>query len=246
MPIADVLTTREALRRAVLDDIITRAELVAVTMDSGPLDGLQVISIGHLRDQVSGALMVELPSPSAHHAEVRTPAKIVVSALCPECGLPVEIVVYLSPSLSVDNDGAELSVKAKSKARVHVHGQLSLSAEVDGQLGLDDVVIDDLRLRILRAIHDIFAPRVEADGVLAQSPTLDEIAVALELANESDRGDLEDSLYGYAEGDDPLVLLISTSGEPVRYAITDAGHALVDETAAQPSVEQADSEGEPG
>ena len=246
MAIADVLTTREALRRAVLDDIITRCELAAQTIEGGPLDGILVVSMGTLRDQISGALMVELPSPSDRHAEVRTPASVFVSAICPECGLPVEIVVNLSPALAVDNDGAELSVKAKSKARVHVHGQLSLPSENHDQLGLDDVVIDDLRLRILRTIHDIFAPRVEADGVMATSPTLDELAIALEFATESDRGDLEDSLYGYAEGDEPLVLLISAKGEPVRYALTDAGHALVDENAAQPLLDEGDDEQDEG
>ena len=240
MALTDTLTTREALRRAVLDDIIARCELAAQTIEGGPLDGIAVVSMGVLRDQVTGSLMVELPTPSARYAEVITPATIAVSAVCPECDLPVVIGVKLGPKLTVDDDGAELSVKSSSKGMAHIHGQLTLPTE-DGQLGLDDVVIDDLRLRILAAV----AANVDAEteAVLIQWPTLDEIATALELASESDRDDLEESLYAYSQLETPLVDVVSVKGEPVRYALTPAGAAILAQ-AESGDDEDADDDGE--
>ena len=246
MALTDTLTTREALRRAVLDDIIARCELAAQPIEGGPLDGISVVSMGVLRDQVTGSLMVKLETPSERHAEVRTPAVITTSAICPECGLPVEIIVNLSPALTVDNDGAELSVKAKSKSRVHVHGQMSLPIE-DGQLGLDDVVIDDLRLRILRAVATVGDAYTDASerGEETSMPTLDVIARELELATEADRFDLQDSLQGYAQADPPLVA-IETDSEFTTYALTDAGSELIDEAADEGDGGEGDDDGKEG
>lgn len=233
MALADTLTTREALRRAVTDDIIARCELAAQTIEGGPLDGVLVVSMGTLRDQVSGHLMVALGAPSERHAEVKTPATIFTSALCPECDLPVEITVKLTSALAVDDDGAELGVKAKSKARVHVHGQLSLS-ETDAvdQAGMDDVVIDDLRLRILGAVYDLLvdAGQAEERGDVAGPITLDAIGVRLEVVGESDRFDLDESLHAYSQLETPLVEIHSEKGSPVTYVLTAAGLDLVDET----------------
>lgn len=222
--LADTLTTREALRRAVLEDILTRCQDTAVVMEGGPLDGLAVVSIGKLRDQVAQALEVELPPASERHAEVSTPASVFAAAMCPECGLPVEITVNLSPRLIVTDDGATISVKAKSKARDHIHGQLSLS-EADGQVAID-VTIDDLRLRILRAVYDVGAARLDKANP-GPPPTLDVIAQRLEFAMESERGDLEDSLYHYAELPEPLVTILSVKGSPPEYVLTEAGETLV-------------------
>jgi len=163
--LADTLTTRDAVRRATADDIIGRCQAAATAIEGGALDGVEVVSLGVLRDQVTASLLVKLPPPSAKHAEVRTPAVITVSAICPECTLPVEIIVNLGPSLSVDNDGAELSVKAKSKARVHVHGQLSLPEADEDQedFGLDDIAgpvptIEELETALLLVLPDDLAP----------------------------------------------------------------------------------------
>jgi hypothetical protein len=232
--ITDTLTTREALRRAALDDIIARCELASVVMEGGELDGLKVVSMGVLRDQVSGALMVKLPPPPNTWAEVATPATIVTSVICPECDLPQVITVKLGPKLTVDDDGAELSVKANSKGSVHVHGQLSLDGEAE-QIGMDDVVIDDHRLRILRAVAAVGDRYTDAGDVqgpdsepLPPMPTLDAIARELELATEADRFDLQDSLQGYAQADPPLVAIDTVAGEVTTYALTDAGSELID------------------
>ena len=253
MAITDTLTTREAVRRAALDDIIGRCEIASVVMEGGELDGLKVVSMGVLRDQVSGALMVKLPPPPATWAEVATPATIVTSVICPECDLPQVITVKLGPKLTVDDDGAELSVKANSKGSVHVHGQLSLDGETGSQLTLGDVVIDDLRLRILRAVAtvgDRYTDDPHDEGIQsAPMPTLDVIARELELATEADRFDLQDSLAGYAQADPPLVA-IDSDGVSTTYALTDAGSELIDE-AETPSFmrddqDAGDADQEPG
>jgi hypothetical protein len=140
MAIIDQPTTRVEVRTYVLEDLVARLEAAAVPMEGGPLDGIAVVSMGTLRQEVAAVYDEDLPSPSEHRAEVQTPAIIVVSAVCPECRLPSEIVVGLSPTLTVDNDGAELAVKAKSKARVHVCGQMPLPVGDQQSFDLEDVV----------------------------------------------------------------------------------------------------------
>lgn len=141
MAISENPTTRESLRRAVLGDLVDRCTAAAVSIEGGALDGIEVVSLGTLRAQVTNALDDDLPPPTERRAEVTTPAIVLVSAICPECQLPVEIIVGLSPQLTVDNDGAEIAVKAKSKARVHVCGQLALRVVGDQEsFELEDII----------------------------------------------------------------------------------------------------------
>lgn len=233
MALADTLTTREAVRRAALEDIVARCELASTSIEGGELDGIKVVSMGTLRDQVTGSLLVALPPPSEHVAEVSTPATVTVSAFCPECKLSVKIAVILTPELVVDASGAELKIKAKAKKAPHQHNQLSIDDLGDDvQVGMDELVIDDLRLRILTAVFDVCEAHVEADPPGPPS-TLDAIAQKLELATEHERGDLEESLYAYSQLDEPLVEILSAPGSPVEYVLTEAGDALVDEAEDQ-------------
>ena len=164
--LADTLTSREAVRRAVLDDIVGRCQLAAVAMEGGPLDGIEVVTLGTLRDQVSAALLIDLPPASEKYAEVTTPAHVVVSAVCPECRLPVDIGVKLAPRLTVEGNTTELSVKAKSKAVNHMHGQQPLNVP-DGQedFGLDDIAgpvpsAELLETALLLVLPDALCPAV--------------------------------------------------------------------------------------
>jgi hypothetical protein len=250
--VLDTLTTREAVRRAALDDLVARADLAAVTIEAGAdlkaLDGLKVISLGKLRDAMTAALMVKLPPPPDTHAEVTTPATIALSAICPECDLPVSLTVKLTTKLTVDDSGAEIAIKAKASKMPHKHGQLSLDgavAEADGQVTMDDLEIEDHRLRILRAVYDVCDERtVDPPAEPGPPPTLDVIAQRLELANESDRADLMDSLAGYSQLDEPLIEIVSVVGSPVEYLITKAGEKIVeeaepdDEASAEPDNER--------
>jgi hypothetical protein len=222
--IGDTLTTREAVRRAALADIVDRAEIAATTLSAVPGDA-KFLSIGTLREIVAAHLAIDLPPTADKYAEVSTPARIMVAALCPECGLPANIAVNLSSQLTVDDDGSELAVKAKTKAIAHVCGQLSLSdAEpvADGQVTVEDA-IDTLRLRILRAVADV--SDVHAEDPPGPPPTVDAIARHLELVAEQDISDLEDALYTYAE--QGLVEAVTTKRQPKTYVLTEEGIAIV-------------------
>lgn len=158
--------TRESLRRAVLGDLVDRCVAAAVPIEGGALDGIEVVSLGTLRGLIDNALEDDLPPPSERRAEVSTPAIVLVSAICPECRLPVEIIVGLTPQLTVDNDGAEIAVKAKSKARSHVCGQLALALVGDqADFGLEDVVgevpSDEAILEAIAAV-ELFTPEAIA------------------------------------------------------------------------------------
>ena len=229
MALADTLTTRDALRKATLEDIVARGEIAAQTIEGGALDGVKVLSLGTLRNLVTEALTVRLPAPSDKFAEVTTPAKITTSAMCPECGLPTVITVDLTPQLTVDDDGAEITVNAKKTKRPHVHNQLPLPEADDADQATVVGAIEDHRLRILAAVYDVEVAADQAEDP-GPAPTLDIIARALEIAFEKDRGDLEDSLYSYSQSDPPLVEVRSVVGEPVTYHLTDAGTELVDDS----------------
>jgi hypothetical protein len=224
--LGDTLTTREALRLAVVDDIIGRAQAAAVAVEGdGPLAGVEVVSLGRLREIAQDHLGVKLPPPLDTHAEVSTPATITVSAICPECDLPTKIVGKINPELKVTDDGAELGVKWKAKAVDHNHNQLPLE-EVGDQVTVDEELasIDDLRLRILRAVADV-SDRHADEHDPGPPSSLDAVAAELERVSESERSDLEDALYGYRE--QGFVEIVSTKGVPPTYVLTEAGLALV-------------------
>jgi hypothetical protein len=244
--LTDTLTTRDALRKATLEDIVTRGEIAATEIEGGPLDGVKVISLGTLRNLVTEALTVRLPPPSDRFAEVTTPAKITTSALCPECKLPTTITVDLTPELKVDDDGAEITVNAKKTKRPHVHNQLPLPDADDGDQSTVISAIEDHRLRILSAVYDLEVGYDQAEP--GPAPTLDNIARALEIAFEKDRGDLEDSLYSYSQADPALLEVVSIVGEPVTYKLTDAGVELVDASRPNllPGFDQADQADDAG
>lgn len=224
--LGDTLTTREAVRRAALDDLVTRAEIDAVPMDGGPLDGLQVVSVGRLRELQVAALLVDLPPASEEYAEVKTPATIAVDAICPECHEPVDIAVKLVPRLVVEGNTTELGVKAKTKAVIHMHGQQRLPA-TPGQETLDAIEIDGLRLKVLGAVYDLELER-DAEHEPGPPVSLELIARRLDVATDNDRGDLEESLYRWAQVDPALVEIVHAVDEPVTYHLTVEGTLLVD------------------
>lgn len=229
--LGDTLTTREAIRRAAIDDVVTRAELASVKQDGGPLDGLQVVSIGVLREQVIASLLVPLPPPSDRYAEVSAPADVLVSAPCPECHETVTTTMEIHQKLTVENNVRNISLKGTAEAVVHMHGQRTLDDA--GQVTVDEAVgqIEDLRLRILRAVADVGDAHA-AETNPGPIPSLEAIAIHLELATDSDRGDLEESLHAYSQLEEALVEVVSVKGEPPTYVLTEAGLAMVAEADA--------------
>jgi hypothetical protein len=231
MATTDTLANREALRRAIVEDLVARAEIEAQTIEGGPLDGILVVSMGTLKNVGSAALAVTLPPPSEQYAEVQTPARVLVAAICPECSLPVGVSVTLTTQLLVETDGREIKVKASTKGLPHVCGQMALPEDGD-QITMEQT-IEDLRLRILDAVNDVGA-RWSDPVEPGSPPTLDAIATFLGIESESDRQDLEESLYAYAgpqgEGEvagEPFVEIVTGKGHPPHYVLTAHGLALV-------------------
>jgi hypothetical protein len=230
----DTLVTRDAVRRAVLQDIVDRAEIAGTdSTELGLAPGGRFLSLGTLREIVTEHLLVDLPPSSDQYAEVSTPARIMVAALCPECGLPANITVNLTSQLTVDDDGSEIAVKSKTKPMAHLCHQLPLPNVADGQVSVEET-LDTLRIRILRAVADVSdAHAAEIDP--GPPSSLDAVAKHMDIVNESERADLEDALYGYAGLEEPLVELVSLKGSPLTYVLTEAGIAAVaaaDEAAA--------------
>lgn len=181
--LADTLTSREAVRRAALDDIIGRCQIAAVALEGGPLDGIEVVTMGTLRDQVTAALLIDLPPASERYAEVSTPANVTVDALCPECREPTEILVRLFPSLTVEEGVTKLAVKASSKAVNHMHGQQPLNLEGQQDFGLADVVgpvptIEQLETLLLLVLPDELCEAVPSTVAMEGWSDLDKREVA--------------------------------------------------------------------
>jgi hypothetical protein len=245
--ITDTLTTREAVRRAALDDLVARCTEAAVAIEGGPLDGIEVVSLGTLREQVAASLVDKLPAPSERYAEVRTPAHIIVSAVCPQCHIPQVIGVALAPQLVLDDDGAELKVKATTKGATHVCGQLPLDA--GDQVTLDEAVtIASLRDQILRAVDGLTIVAREGNGDL---PTVEAIGAAIDVTSDADLADLTETLERYALDEDAPIEVHHEPDEPRTYWLTDAGRALVaampadaDEEADADDLDQPDESGE--
>jgi len=114
-------------RVAVVDLLRKRLEARLQEVEGGSWDGVRVVTAKDLAEALAG----DLPPASLFSAEVRTPARIAVDAVCPRCGIPSTIGVEIHPELVVDDDGAELRVKAKAKARTHLCGQTRLDEAAD-------------------------------------------------------------------------------------------------------------------
>lgn len=113
----------------------------ATKVEGGPWDGRMVVDLDRIREILDG----RIPPSSDHGAEVRTPGKVVVTAVCPQCGETAEVSLGIATVLHVEEDAAALQLKGKSKKASHVCGQTSLSFP-DGQetaFELEDIVGSD-------------------------------------------------------------------------------------------------------
>jgi hypothetical protein len=129
-------TPRELLRRHYQELF----ELKSQEIPSGPLEGQRVV----LWDDIRWALGEPFPPASDHGAEVATPARVVVWAACPRCGISAPVAVELRPELRVDDHSGALHVKAKAKPASHSCGQLTLDGpEGQGSFELEDIIGDD-------------------------------------------------------------------------------------------------------
>jgi hypothetical protein len=79
------------------------------------------------------------PELNVHGADARTPARVVVTAECPNCHETAAVLVNLSAQLTVTEGGATLKVAAATKATSHLCGQTSAELET-GQVTVADML----------------------------------------------------------------------------------------------------------
>lgn len=102
--------------------------------------GVPVVTRKDLDEALRAVFGQPLPPASETEAEVRTPAYVLVSAVCPRCHIAQDISVEINPELLISNDGSELRLKAKAKGRTHLCGQLPLATNGhDAQVTLDEL-----------------------------------------------------------------------------------------------------------
>ena len=132
----DLLTPREGALRIVRERLDAQLE----TVKGGTLDGEEVITKANL----AGAFDEPLPPATDHAADVVTPSRIVVSAICPKCSLPATIALLVSSELRVDSTGSTLRLKGKSKETAHTCGQTTMfDPAAQGSFDLTDIIGDD-------------------------------------------------------------------------------------------------------
>jgi hypothetical protein len=144
MTLATVANTRAAQRAGLIEEL--RAALTArqVAIEGGALDGVAVVSEGHIREALDEILAGELPELDDRTAEVRTPATVLVDAECPRCHIAQEIDVELGAVLTTDSKSSSLKLRAKATARVHVCGQMRMVGAPDEVEGQEAFELEDI------------------------------------------------------------------------------------------------------
>ena len=127
---------RDTLRRRV--DQATHAALEPVP--GGEWDGMEVLRRKVLEEIIHDFAAAD-PEPLPTSAEVRTPGRVFVEAICPICAIPARVLVEIHAELVVDEDGRTIKAKASSKSSSHVCGQLPLEPGEDAdQMSLSELV----------------------------------------------------------------------------------------------------------
>lgn len=160
MALDDVILTRTAYRDELRKALVDVAKGSLQKVEGGSWDGVPVLTEPKLDEAIGAVFDLPVPTPSDRHAEVVTPATITVAAICPRCDLPTTILLTVQPELRVDDSGAEIHVKTKTKPRSHACGQQELP------LGHSDDEKSDLeQMSFLEAIADAIKP-ISAEELL--------------------------------------------------------------------------------
>ena len=121
-------------REAALDVVRDAIEEKKQTIDSGPLEGTEVVSI----EDISEAFRTPLEPVGDFTAEVRTPGLVYVAGVCPACKETVNLRIDLTTELRIESSGRHLRLKGKSKEVTHYCGQMAIGlGQVEGQESFD-------------------------------------------------------------------------------------------------------------
>lgn len=139
-------------------------------------DGVPVVTRKRLDQAINAIFSQPIPAPSETTVEVTTPATVLVSAVCPRCGIAQLIGMSVHPELLIDDEGSELRVKSKAKGRTHLCGQLPLVEQAveagDEQIGLL-MEIESLVERVHAKLQEVAALTSEEGG--EEMPTIETI-----------------------------------------------------------------------
>lgn len=111
-----------------------------VVVPDGEFAGIHVLT----RKAAYEALTEDFPPTSHQSAEVITPARIYVTAFCPQCGIPAATTGYVVADLHVTDEAGEVKIKLKTKSVPHACGQLVLptAPAPEGQTTVEGVISD--------------------------------------------------------------------------------------------------------
>lgn len=127
-----MMTSAEAVRDAVQNDLLARLAQAFSPVSGGDRDGEMVLSIDTF-NTVWATFWDDfaMPEPTSQAAEVRTPARVIMALVCPECGESAPAAIRLDAVLTADASGRTLKAKGKTTAVDHVHGQTSMYSAGD-------------------------------------------------------------------------------------------------------------------
>lgn len=136
-PLPTLADSRHSLRLFSLEQAQRDlADLAAPAESFGDTPGVEVVSIGNVRAVIAAIVGGPLPPVDVQTAEVKTPATIRVSAVCPRCDVVSTVTMTVRPELVIDDETSQIKLKAKAKPRTHVCGQLELPEPAQATLNL--------------------------------------------------------------------------------------------------------------
>lgn len=242
MALDDVILTRTAYRDELRKALVSVAESSFVEADPS-WDGVPALTRPLFDQAVAAVFDLPVPLPS-EHAEVKTPAHVLVAAICPRCDLPTTILVTIHPELVVDEAGAEIRIKTKTKARSHRCGQQELpleGASSSGETGLEQIPIPfgepPISAEELLDLLSLVREQFEGDAM----PSLEEIGGWTEPIREQVKA-WATAIYNLPEGSDEPALPRVLGGE------VDPPGVAADESTdddQEGDADDGDAEGEP-
>lgn len=187
---APSMTPREHLADHLLSAILEHAVTARPEMD-----GTEVVTVEVINELFQRK---HWPHVTDQAADVRTPAKIVVTAVCPACHQTAAITMTVNPELRVESSSSTLRLHAKAKPGSHTCGQVS--AELgNGQTEAFDMadLVDEegvVQAEVLRDLLELVGETVSLETVEGWTePQREEVrawAAAVHL-NASDHDDIE-------------------------------------------------------
>lgn len=165
-------TTAERVVETFRNDFKARLLEKFEAVNGGPLDGISIVSRGNF-DDVWRAFWddFEMPLPSDNAAELRTPGRVVLALVCPECGEQSPASVRLHAVHTADGSKRTLKVKGMTTAVDHVHGQQSLPEAKADEVGTEPFELSDITGDVSAVPEDADAPADDkpADDVVSET-----------------------------------------------------------------------------